>query len=238
VTLSSRESKRIVLVGTGTSVGKTHVACALIRAWGEREIPAGGLKPVETGVSPDEANGSSDQERLWRASAAFHVKRLAPPGFHVKRSLYPFPLAVSPHLAARTAGVRIDLGAIRRWIAEQDAPIVVVETAGGFFAPLGPGLTNLDLAKALRPNVLILVAADRLGVLHDITAALGLAAARGCNVDATVLCASQPPDLSTGTNAAELDHLGVVHPLSTFPRASEDHPTTRAIADKVIASLL
>jgi dethiobiotin synthetase len=237
--LISGQTRRIVVVGTGTAVGKTHVACALIRAWGERGVRAVGLKPVETGVSPggSGSEGSSDQERLCSASAVFHVKRSIPPEFHVKQSLYAFPQAVSPHLAARTAGLRIDLGSIRHWVAEQNAPIVVVETAGGLFSPLGPGLTNLDLAKALRPNVLVLVAADRLGVLHDVTAALGLASARGCNVDATVLCASQPADLSTGTNAAELARLDLVHPLSSFPRASDEHPTSLAAADRVILGL-
>jgi len=234
--LISRGSRRIILVGTGTAVGKTHVACALIRAWGDRDIRAIGLKPVETGVSTGEMD-PSDQTRLWEASSSFHVKRSAPPGFHVKRSLYAFAQAVSPHLAARAAGVRIDLGAICRWIAEQEAPIVVVETAGGLFSPLGPGLTNLDLARALRPNAIVLVAADRLGALHDVTAALGLAAARGCSLDATVLSASQPPDLSTGTNALELEHLGLVRPLATFPRASAEHPASLAAADKVIAGL-
>lgn len=237
--MTSAGSKRIVLVGTGTAVGKTHVACALIRALGSQGIPAIGLKPVETGVSPIESGGerASDQERLWEASRALHVKQSTLPGFHVKRSLYAFADAVSPHLAARIAGVRIDLGNIRRWISEQIAPIVVVETAGGLFSPLGPGLTNLDLARALRPNALVLVAADRLGVLHDVTSALGLAAARGCKVDVTALCVSQPPDESTGTNATELERLGLVRPVATFPRAGEDHPTSVAAADRLIEGL-
>jgi dethiobiotin synthetase len=237
--LTNAESKRIVLVGTGTAVGKTHVACALIRAWGERGSCAIGLKPVETGVATVEtrAEGLSDQQRLWEASAAFHVKRSTPPTFHVKRSLYAFPQAVSPHLAARSAGQRIDLGAIRRWIEDHIAPIVVVETAGGLFSPLGPGFTNLDLARALRPNALVLIAADRLGVLHDVTAALGLAAARGCGIDATVLCASTTPDPSTGTNAVELERLGLVRPLATFPREDEEHPASLAAASKLIEGL-
>ena len=121
----------------------------------EREIAAIGLKPVETGVGPlgSGSDGPSDQQRLWEASLAFHVKHSASPAFHVKQSLYAFPQPVSPHLAARMAGQRIDLGAILRWIEEQSAPLVVVETAGGLFSPLGPGLTNADLARALQPSV-------------------------------------------------------------------------------------
>jgi len=238
--LSDRKSKRIVLVGTGTSVGKTHVGCALIRALGERDIPAIGLKPVETGVAPSESGseGPSDQQRLWEASTAFHVKRSSSPAFHVKRSLYAFPQPVSPHLAARLACQRIDLGAIRHWIAEQSAAIVVVETAGGLFSPLGPGLTNMDLANALRPCAVVLVGADRLGVLHDVTAALGLASARGLAIDATVLCASHQPDSSTRTNSGELEMLRIVRPLAVFPRASAEDPASLAAAESLLSSLL
>lgn len=226
-------------MGTGTAVGKTHVGCALIRAWANAGHCAIGLKPVETGVSPAEAvsGGLSDQQRLYEASAVFHVKHSTTPLFHVKRSLYAFAPAVSPHLAARAVGVRIDLGAIRAWISEHTAPIVVIETAGGLFSPLGPGLTNLDLTRALRPTKVVLVAADRLGVLHDVTAALGLASARGCTIDATVLSAPEASDLSTGSNAAELERLGIVRPITTFARAAEDHPISHAASNKLIAAV-
>jgi len=88
--------------------------------------------------------------------------------------------AVAPHLAARRAGVRIDLKEIQRWLGEHPAPVVAVETAGGLFSPLtDKGFTNADLVTALAPAALVLVAPDRLGVLHDLTATLGLAATRG-----------------------------------------------------------
>jgi dethiobiotin synthetase len=238
--LTQRDKKRILVVGTGTGVGKTHVACALLRAFAERGVAAVGLKPVETGVAEVEegaADPRCDQERLCRASNAFHVKHSGSPGFHVKRSLYTFPQGVSPHLAARIAGQRIDLGAIRGWVEGQGAPQLVVETAGGLFSPLGPETTNCDLVKALRPHVLLLVAPDRLGVLHDVTATLGLAEVRGCPVDVIVLSAPESPDLSTGTNSAELDRLGLAHPVASFPRASEDDPTSIAGAERVLAAL-
>jgi dethiobiotin synthetase len=141
-------------------------------------------------------------------------------------------------MAARISGQRIDLGAIRRWIEEQIAPIVVVETAGGLFSPLGPGLTNADLANALRPSAVLLVGADRLGALHDVTAALGLASARGIASHGTVLCASQQPDSSTGSNAGELARLGIARPIATFPRASAEDPASLAAAECLLAALL
>ena len=67
------------------------------------------------------------------------------------------------------------------------APITIIETAGGLFTPLGRGVTNLDLVRALGPSVVLLVAPDRLGVLHELTATLGFAHANGARIDGVVL---------------------------------------------------
>jgi hypothetical protein len=56
----------------------------------------------------------------------------------------------------------------------------------------------------------VLVAADALGVIHDVTAALLAAKARGRVPDLVVLSAARAPDASTGSNAAELARLCIV----------------------------
>jgi dethiobiotin synthetase len=282
---------RIVLVGTGTGIGKTHVACALLAAWSER-VGVVGLKPIETGISSagptldDQELGTSgragferfggagrrgrdglggdhavarsargdrglrrfgraalgeelsDQERLAMAARTFHVKQkhgqrgaaasaratstLAQP----LRSLYAFPEPVSPHLAARNAGIRIDLGRIERWIAVHEGPVTVIETAGGLFSPLGHGATNFDLLRTLRPHAAILVAPDRLGVLHELTTTLAHAAALGGPAMAVVLSSPAKRDDSTGRNAEELAALGIARPVAVFPRAGAGAPAT------------
>ena len=97
------------------------------------------------------------------------------------------------------------------WVMQQEqrfgAPVSLVELAGGAFSPLGPGLTNVDLALALDPALWLLVAPDALGVLHDVTASLR---ALPRPPDAVVLSGSRPPDQSTGGNAQELASLGIV----------------------------
>ncbi|HEX9298051.1 MAG TPA: ATP-dependent dethiobiotin synthetase BioD, partial [Polyangiaceae bacterium] len=124
----TQRALRLVVAGTGTGVGKTHVACALLRMLTARGIEAVGLKPVETGVTPSpELNGGhepatlSDAERLRRAGGTFHVKR----------SPCSFVDPVSPHLAARRVGERIEVPAIERWVGEHAARVILVETAGG-----------------------------------------------------------------------------------------------------------
>lgn len=282
---------RVVLVGTGTGVGKTHVACALL-AWCSTRAEVVGLKPIETGIAvvgaaqsggprggrdtrlserpPDgrrlRAIEASDQERLNEAARMFHVKQRASGGrragparrghaapmFHVKHpggrghepaltrsgpltSLYAFHEPVSPHLAAREAGARIDIGLIERWVGDHEAPITLIETAGGLFSPLGCGATNFDLARALRPDAVLLVAPDRLGVLHDVTTTLALAAARGGLPLGVVLSAPAKKDASTGRNEAEMIALGIARPIARFPRTHANAPTSAEQAARVMA---
>ena len=260
---SAVDAMRIVLVGTGTGVGKTHVACCLVRALSQRAIDVVGLKPIETGIEPGASSPSSnsDQARLFRAALGLRAEgrshrtasgsRRAPRGqmrpvagkvFHVKQterrgpvdSLFAFEPPVSPHIAAREARTRLDLAAIDAWVALHEAPTTVIESAGALFSPLGHGLTNLELTTSLRPDIVLLVASDRLGILHELTATLGLAAFRRAPPMAVVLSAPEFPDASTGRNAEELGRLGIARPIVTFPRASERDPLSLRAAASVL----
>lgn len=192
-------SGRIVLVaGTGTSVGKTTFASSWLRGWAADGARVLGWKPIETG-------GTADAEMLGLACGT----RLPP--------LYAFAEPVSPHRAARSANVRIELPRIRaegaRLAASVDA--LLVETAGGLFTPLDDaGATNADLCRAFDPASLILVAPNRLGVLHDVGATARAAEATGLRIEAVILTGSAP-DASADSNFDELARLG--HPVVSMP---------------------
>jgi len=128
--------------------------------------------------------------------------------------------------------VHIDEHLAANWVRQAESEVAihisphmaiwsVVETAGGVFSPLSATATNLDLALALEPAIWVLVAADSLGVLHDVTATLQAMRARGRAPDHVVLCAARAPDASTGTNAAELAALGIVTPSAVLARDDE-----------------
>jgi dethiobiotin synthetase len=213
----SRETiiQRVILVATGTSVGKTHTALSLVQAIASTGAQVAGLKPIESGVV---AEASSDFGRLAGAST-----------LHVKPPPYALAEPVSPHLAARRAGIRITVSAVRRWVNAHHG-ICVIETAGGLLSPLDDGLTNLDLLAALLPAHVVLVAPDRLGVLHDISACQ-LALWSTITPDALVVL--QPPetaDASTGTNASELRTLSIASQVLQYPRADPTSPATLAAA--------
>ena len=195
---------RIVMLGTGTDVGKTYVTSCLARALRERTTVLA-LKPIESGVAAGELG---DAGRI--AEAAGHAAVLSP--WRMLRG-------VSPHLAAREQGVALAVDDVARWVAAEErsagAAVSLVESAGGAFSPLGVGTSNVDLALALEPALWLLVAPDALGVLHDLTATLR---ALPRAPDAVLLSGARPADQSTGTNATELIGLGICEVLETLPR--------------------
>jgi dethiobiotin synthetase len=142
---------------------------------------------------------------------------------------------VSPHLAAREAGKRIDIGLIDRWVQAHEAAVTVIETAGGLFSPLGHDATNFELTQALRPHAVLLVAPDRLGVLHELTTTLALAGQRGGPPLGVLLSAPAKRDASSGRNEAEIIALGIARPIAVFPRASTGASATLDAARQVIA---
>jgi len=113
----------LVIVGTGTDVGKTVVAATLLARYGP-EIPLAYWKPVATGA------------RDGRDTAT--VEALAGDRAAILAESYLFDEPVSPHLAARLAGRRIEPAAL---LADFDhhragAHTLVIETAGGLLVPL------------------------------------------------------------------------------------------------------
>jgi dethiobiotin synthetase len=143
--------------------------------------------------------------------------------------LYGYPDPVTPSRAARAVGETIDLARITAWVrtaenleaspaTPKQPPALIVETAGGVFSPLSPTDTNLDLARALEPATWLLVAPDRLGVLHDVTSCLHAMAALGRRPDWLILSAPAEPDASTGTNAHELALMPDCPPILELPR--------------------
>jgi len=197
----------VVVSGTGTDIGKTHFAEALLWAIGTTGARAAGLKPIESGVAD---LGRTDAARLSGASS-----------FHVKPFGYAFPDGVSPHLAARRAGQAIDVAALVAGIdaAQREADVLVVELPGGLFSPITASLANVDLALALRPHLMLLVVPDRLGALHDAVAATRAAEGASLPIDGIILMAPAIPDASTGSNAEELRTIIKPPILGTLPRA-------------------
>jgi dethiobiotin synthetase len=212
---------RLIVLGCGTNVGKTRFCVALLRALTAQGVPTVGLKPIESGIEPGLGSVPGSDAAALSSAATLNPSQ--------SRAPYALAAPVSPHLAAKAEGLRIDEQVAANWVRKVEAEVAthisphiaiwsIVETAGGVFSPLSETATNLDLALALEPATWVLVAADALGVLHDVSATLQAMRARNRAPDHLVLCAARAPDASTGTNATELAALGIATPSAVLAR--------------------
>jgi dethiobiotin synthetase len=167
----------VFVTGTDTGVGKTVVACALVRALRARGIAVAAMKPIETGVG---ASGPADAIAL-RAAAGGGV-----PLEDVCPVRYALPAA--PLAAARAERRAVDLAAIDAAHARVRAKcgFLVMEGAGGLLVPAADRLSMADLA-ARYALPLWVVARAALGTINHTRLTLEAARARGLRVAGVVI---------------------------------------------------
>ena len=153
-------ARGIFVTGTDTGVGKTVIACALVRGLRQCGLRVAVMKPVASGSRPT-VEGLRNEDALALIEAA------KSPAAYADVNPYCFEPAISPHIAAKEAGIPIDIGMIRSKFLQisADADCVVVEGAGGWHAPLSEHQTMADLAWELSIPALLVVGV-RLGCLN------------------------------------------------------------------------
>jgi dethiobiotin synthetase len=207
----------LFVTATDTAVGKTEVACALLRDARRRGLDAVGMKPAQSGLVPGEP---SDAERLRDAADAVEpLEAICPYGFAP-------PLA--PAVAARLAGLAISFGRIvdaARALGARHAA-VLVEGAGGVLAPLTLEETYADLAVALGLPVLVIARAG-LGTVNHTALTLEALRRRDLAIAGVVLNRTGAwDDPSVPHNAAEIARLTGIRPAAVLPFVAD--PVGRA----------
>jgi dethiobiotin synthetase len=136
-------------------------------------------------------------------------------------------------------GKTLHLGPIVTWVDGVTAEYVVVETAGGLLSPLGAELTNLDLTCALKPDAVLLVAPDRLGVLHEVTATMFALHVLAPELPEPVVVLQAPAlaDDSTGTNAMELLSLEIARTVANLPRGTPESAQVQLVVVELLEML-
>ncbi len=154
-----------IVTGTDTGVGKTFVTVSLLKLLRERGIDAIGLKPIETGWSDPSI---SDAAQIADASNRDLAETI---WGH-------FTLPAAPSVAARAEGREIALPEIEGWVRGWSGPTTLLEGAGGWLVPISSEALFRDLAVALQPAGVLLVAASRLGTInHTLLSAESIVAA-------------------------------------------------------------
>lgn len=202
--------RTVLVTGIDTGVGKTVVGAALARVLAATGLRVTAVKPLETGTPEGAPSDDEDGVRLAVATG-----QAAP-----RAALLRLRTPVAPPVAAELEGVTLDWRALvdeaTRLAAGSD--VLLLEGAGGALSPLAfepahgdvPSrvIDALEIARACAQKggdlAAVVIAPDRLGVLHHVRAVRAVLAQRGVRHALTLLVAPATPDASTGTNAAAL----------------------------------
>ncbi|NEU08585.1 dethiobiotin synthase [Flavihumibacter sp. R14] len=134
--------KQFVIAGIGTEIGKTFISAILTEA-----LEADYWKPVQAGMPLD-----TD----YISQHISNTKTFCyPEGYRLK-------LPMSPHAAAATEGLRIDLETLK---VPETANHLIIELAGGIMVPLNSQQLNTDLISMWGLPV-ILVSQNYLGSIN------------------------------------------------------------------------
>jgi dethiobiotin synthetase len=146
----------VLVLGTGTEVGKTWVTARLIERLRRDGRRVGVRKPVQS----FEQGEQTDAEVLAGASGE-RLDQVCPP--HRR-----YALAMAPPMAAEALGrapfTISDLIEELTW--PEGIEVGFVEGAGGVRSPLAADGDAVALTEALRPDIVLLVADAGLGVLN------------------------------------------------------------------------
>jgi malonyl-CoA O-methyltransferase len=169
----------VFVTGTDTGVGKTVVSAALVQRY-RGQLPVRYWKPIQTGIEQDD--DSADVRRL----AKCRPEEIRAAGIRLERP-------VSPHLAARLAGVTIDIEALAEELAAEPDARWIVEGAGGVLVPVSETDLMVDLMILLALPVVI-VARSTLGTINHTLLTLEALRARGIRPAGVILAGPPNPE--------------------------------------------
>jgi dethiobiotin synthetase len=216
-------ARGIFITGTDTGVGKTLVACGLVRVLASRGHRVVGLKPIASGAESSRSGlRNADALALAAESTVELPYELTNP--------YCFEPAVAPHLAAAEAGASLLADDLVGWYgrATRGAEFAVVEGAGGWRVPLHPVGFLSDLPERLGLGV-VLVVGLRLGCLNHARLTLEAISNGGrCPFVGWVGSQTDAGFPRLDANIATLEQLLGAPPLAILPPLAE--PTAVAAA--------
>ena len=217
----------IFITGTGTEVGKTLVAAALIRHLRQMGRTVEAIKPVVSGFDPDRVAGSDPAillEALGFPATLPNIERISP---------WRFRAAMSPDAAARQEDRRIDvddLVAFCQSAIAQRQEILLIEGVGGIMVPLDQQRTILDVMMALQLP-LVLVTGSYLGTISHTLTALDALFRRDLSVLAIVVSETPTSTIPLKETVAAIGRFA--EPVIGLPRLQPeagDTPTSGTLA--------
>jgi dethiobiotin synthetase len=204
-------ARALFVTGTDTGVGKTVVACALVRAFVARGERVAVMKPIASGAerTPQGLRNADALALLAAANVPLAYPQVNP---------YCFEPAISPHIAAEDVRIRIDTSTILASFGQlqQISERVVIEGAGGWLAPINERESMADLACALNARA-VMVVGLRLGCLNHAQLTRSSIDAAGVPFAGWIANRMQPAMEREAENLATLERRLGQPPLSIVP---------------------
>ena len=219
--MSSSNPNALFITGTDTGVGKTLVSVSLVKALVKHGLRVSVMKPIASGSERTPA-GLRNADALALAEAS----NVTVP--YATTNPYCFEPAISPHIAAEEAKIDVNVGLIKsRFEAlAGGADFVVVEGAGGWYAPISRTQWMADLPKALGIPALLVVGV-RLGCLNHALLSKQAIEAAGVEWAGWVANAIDPTLERAAENLSSLERMLGSEPLAVFPFAPDGRPDVR-----------
>ncbi|HEX7048158.1 MAG TPA: dethiobiotin synthase [Gammaproteobacteria bacterium] len=161
------------ITGTDTEIGKTTIACGVVKRLAGDGHTVAVMKPVASGCHRT-AGGLRNADAEALIAACGHDWK------YEQVNPFAFEPAIAPHIAAADAGVDISADVILSAFTDlqRQSDRIVVEGVGGFRVPLAKGFDTADLAVKLGLPV-ILVVGLRLGCINHALLTAEAVQARG-----------------------------------------------------------
>tara|TARA_R110001592_G_scaffold6045_1_gene32772 strand:- start:4366 stop:5055 length:690 start_codon:yes stop_codon:yes gene_type:complete len=226
-------SRHYFISGTDTDVGKTLVACGLLRAAALRGLRTLAIKPVAAGAELTD-NGLRNEDALMLMAAMTEVL----PYQQVNPVL--LEPAIAPHIAAEQAGKRItvsQLAGICRGVMMQSADLILIEGAGGWRVPLNRHELLSGLASELQTPV-ILVVGMRLGCINHALLTAEAIRADGLRLAGWVANQIDPGMSCFEENLATLKAMLDAPCIGVVPYLAQDQRAADAVAACLDISIL
>ena len=159
----TRPARLVLVVGTGTEIGKTWVSCQVLERLRRAGLQVAARKPAQSFDPSDlEAGQPTDADLLARATAEEPAEVCADHRW--------YPVALAPPMAADRLGlppVRLD-DLVEELAWPEGVAVGLVETAGGVRSPIAHDGDAVNLARRLAPDLVLLVADAGLGTINAI----------------------------------------------------------------------
>jgi dethiobiotin synthetase len=144
--------RSVLISGSDTGIGKTHVAGLIARLLSKR-CRVQVVKPVESGVASGRPEDAPAAAGTWAESF----------------TPFALPRPMAPLAAAADAGIELSLGRIVAAMhALPECDWRILESAGGIAVPIDPsGADWTDVARCLNVDHVVCVVDNRLGAINQ-----------------------------------------------------------------------